>query len=320
MKIVCSVHNGSLFRTPQNIKAMNKPTLLLLSAMAVFTLGSCGDNEKADDVEVSADSLKTEVPAGPVSETFFQVPSPGEMLTFIKMVGGPQNKNTSFLNPPSNQKSYADNKSKALNFGIYSCDLSYCSIFEIGSEAMKYFTTVKVMGDQIGVSTAIKPEVLKRLEKNIGSADSLAVITDDVYFSSFEALEDSKQGPTLALVVAGGWLESIFIATNLAKYEANSPVIERLADQKYTLENLIEFLKKHETDVNVAAVRADFEGILDEFNKVSEKDASAGKDGKGKENKAVTLTGGKQLVMTEANYTAIKEKIKSVRNSYTQTK
>ena len=102
------------------------------------------------------------------------------------------------------------------------------------------------MGDQIGVSTAIKPEVLKRLENNIGSSDSLAVITDDVYFSSFEALEDSKQGPTLALVVAGGWLESIFIATNLAKFEANSPVIERLADQKYTLENLIEFLKKHE--------------------------------------------------------------------------
>lgn len=299
---------------------MNKSTLLLFSALAAFTLGSCGDNDKTEEVEASADSLKTEVPAGPVSETFFQVPSPGEMLTFIKMVGGPTNKNTSFLNPSSNQKNYTDNKSKALNFGIYSCDLSYCSIFEIGSEAMKYFTTVKVMGDQIGVSTAIKPEVLKRLEKNIGSADSLAVITDDVYFSSFEALEDSKQGPTLALVVAGGWIESIFIATNLAKYEANSPVIERLADQKYTLENLIEFLKKHETDVNVAAVRADFEGILDEFNKITEKDAAAAKGKDNKDNKAMTLTGGKQLVMTEAVYNTIKEKIKTVRNSYTQTK
>lgn len=299
---------------------MNKSTLLFLSALAVFTLGSCGDSEKTDEVENATDTLKTEVPQGPVSETFFQVPSPGEMLTFIKMVGGSKNKNVSFLNSTANQKNYTDNKSKALNFGIYSCDLSYCSIFEIGSESLKYFKTVKVMGDQIGVSTAIKPEVLKRLEKNIGSSDSLAVITDDVYFSSFEALEDSKQGPTLALVVAGGWLESIFIATNLAKYEPNSPVIERLADQKYTLENLIEFLKKHETDVNVAAVRADFEGILDEFNKITEKDANAASASKEKDNKAVTLTGGKQLVITEAVYTTIKEKIASVRNSYTQTK
>jgi hypothetical protein len=296
---------------------MNKSTLLFLSAITAFSLSSCGGGEKTDETD-SVDSTKTEDPkTGPVSETFFQVPSPGEMLTFIKMVGGKNNKNISFLNPPANEKNYSDDKLKALNFGIYSCDLSYCSIFEIGSESLKYFKTVKVMGDQIGVSTAIKPEVLKRLETNISSPDSLAVITDDVYFSSFEALEDSKQGPTLALVVAGGWLESIYIAINLAKYEANSPVIERLADQKYTLENLIEFLKKHEADPNVMAVKGDFDGLLAEFNKMGEQDA---KPVKSKGDKATTLTGGKQLVITEEVYNAIIGKIKSIRNSYTLTK
>ena len=297
---------------------MNKSTLLFLSAFTAFSLSSCGGGEKTDENDSAVDSTKTEEPkTGPVSETFFQVPSPGEMLTFIKMVGGKTNKDISFLNPPSNEKNYTDSKSKSLNFGIYSCDLSYCSIFEIGSESLKYFKTVKVMGDQIGVSTAIKPEVLKRLESNISSPDSLAVITDDVYFSSFEALEDSKQGPTLALVVAGGWLESIYIAVNLAKYKAESPVIERLADQKYTLENLIEFLKKHEADPNVMAVKGDFDGLLAEFNKMSEQDA---KPVKAKDDKTTTLTGGKQLVITEAVYNAIIGKIKSIRNSYTLTK
>lgn len=296
---------------------MNKSTLLLLSAVAVFTFTSCGDGEKTEEIETVDSSKINEPKTNPVSETFFQVPSPGEMLTFIKMVGG-KTKNTSFLNPANNDKNYTDAKSKAINFGIYSCDLSYCSIFEIGSEALKYFKTVKTMGDQIGVSTAIKPEVLKRLESNIGSPDSLAVITDDVYFSSFETLEDSKQGPTLALVVAGGWIESIYIATNLAKYEEKSPIIERLADQKYTLENLIEFLKKHESDANVAAVKADFEGLLAEFNKISEKDVTAekGKDG----SKATMLGGGKQLVITKEVYNSIVEKIKTIRNSYTLTK
>ena len=295
---------------------MNKSTLLFLSAITAFSLSSCGGGEKTEDTD-SVDSTKTEEPkTGPVSETFFQVPSPGEMLTFIKMVGG-KTKDISFLNPPSNEKNYTDAKAKALNFGIYSCDLSYCSIFEIGSESLKYFKTVKMMGDQIGVSTAIKPAVLKRLEANISSPDSLAVITDDVYFSSFEALEDSKQGPTLALVVAGGWLESIYIAINLAKYKADSPVVERLADQKYTLENLIEFLKKHEADPNVMSVKGDFESLLVEFNKMGEQDA---KPLKVKEEKATTLTGGKQLVITEEVYNAITGKIKSIRNSYTLTK
>jgi hypothetical protein len=296
---------------------MNKSIAILLSALTLTTISSCGDGDKSEDLE-TMDSVKTEdVSSSPVSETFFQVPSPGEMLTFIKMVGGKSNKNISFLNPPSNEKNYTDSKSKALNFGIFSCDLSYCSIFEIGSESLKYFKTVKILGDQIGVSTAIKPEILKRLEKNISSPDSLAVLTDDVYFSSFDALESSKQGPTLALVVAGGWLESIFIAVNLAKYEDNSLLVERLADQKYTLENMIEFLKKHESGAGVAEVRADFEGILAEFNKIAEKDASASKvdAGKGK-----VLDGGTQLIMTKENYDAIVNKIKEVRNSYTLTK
>jgi len=297
---------------------MKKSVLIFLTSLAAMTLSNCGDGGKSEDIEAN-DSIKTEEPkAEAVSETFFQVPSPGEMLTFIKMVGGSNNKNISFLNPPSNEKNYTDSKLKALNFGIFSCDLSYCSIFEIGSESLKYFKTVKIMGDQIGVSTAIKPDVLKRLEKNIGSPDSLAVITDDVYFSSFDALEDSKQGPTLALLAAGGWIESIYIATNLAKFEENSPIIERLADQKYTLENLIEFLKKHEGDAGVAAVKADFEGLLAEFNKIKEVDVQA--HAKSKDPKMSTFEGGKQLVISKEVYDGISSKIKSIRNSYTLTK
>ena len=297
---------------------MKKSKLIFLSGLAVFALSGCGDGDKSEEIE-TVDTAKTEVPnVNPVSENFFQVPSPGEMLTFIRMVGGKNNKNITFLNPPSNEKNYTDPKIKALNFGIFSCDLSYCSIFEIGSEALKYFKTVKTMGDAIGVSTAVKPEILKRLESNVGNPDSLAVITDDVYFSSFETLEGSKQGPTLALVVAGGWIESIYIAVNLVKYEANSPVIERVADQKYTLENLIEFMKKHEeTDANVKAVKGDFESLLAEFNKINVKDADAVK---GKDDKKKMLGGGQQLLMNEETYKVIVEKIKSIRNSYTQTK
>ncbi|MBS1651562.1 MAG: hypothetical protein JSU07_06080 [Bacteroidetes bacterium] len=298
---------------------MKKTKFLLFPFAAALFITSCGGNDKAEDA-VGTDTSSVAQPKveTSVSETFFQVPSPGEMLTFIKMVGGAKNKNIGFLNAPSNEKNYVDGKSKALNFGIYSTDLSYCSIFEIGSEAIKYFATVKKMGDEIGVSSAVKPEILKRLQSNVGNPDSLAVITDDVYFSSFQSLEDSKQGPTLALVVAGGWIESMFIATNLAKYEANSQVIERLADQKYTLENMLEFLKKHQADANVATVKTDFEALLGEFSKISEKDAEASKTKA--EGKSKLLSGGKQLVISEENYKAIVEKVKNIRNSYTLTK
>jgi hypothetical protein len=299
---------------------MQRKHFLIAPLAAALMLASCGGDktEGGDDLS-GVDTLKTEAPTEQITETFFQVPSPGEMLTFIKMVGGKNNKNVSFLNSPDNQKNYTDNKSKAINFGIYSCDLSYCSIFEIGSEALKYFKTVKQMGDQIGVSSAIQPEVLKRLEGNLGNPDSLSVITDDIYFSSFETLENSKQGPTLSLVVSGGWIESLYIATSLAKYEAKSPIVERLADQKYTLDNLMEFLKKYESDASVASVLAQFTELQAEFNKIGEKDLVEAASAETKKTKNI-IGGGKELAITADQYKAIVEKIKAIRNSYTLTK
>lgn len=70
----------------------------MVPVMAAFCLASCGGGKTEDPIDNGVDSAKVETPTiNPVSETFFQVPSPGEMLTFIKMVGGKNNKNTSFL-------------------------------------------------------------------------------------------------------------------------------------------------------------------------------------------------------------------------------
>lgn len=77
---------------------MKKSTLLFLSALLIPHLVDVVTAE-AEEIE-NVDSVKavTEAKVNPVSETFFQVPSPGEMLTFIKMVGGKNNKNITFLN------------------------------------------------------------------------------------------------------------------------------------------------------------------------------------------------------------------------------
>jgi hypothetical protein len=296
-----------------------KTAFLAVPLAAGVLLSSCGGN--ADDEVVTTDTTKVDSAnvnnnGLETGELSFQVPSPGEMLTFIKMVGGKSNKNTSFLNSVENNKNYTDAKSKALNFGVYSCDLSYCSTFEIGPEAIKYFAVVKKLGDEIGISTSISPEVAKRLQENVGNSDSLAAITDDLYYSSFETLQNSKQGSTLALVIAGGYIESLYIVTNLVKYEANSPGIQRVADQKITLDNIVEFVKKYESDPAVADVLKELNGLKDEFSKLKETEIKAEKSKDG----AKVLGGGTNIEMTADQYKTISEKIKAVRNTFTQTK
>lgn len=296
----------------------NKLGLLVLSG-SLF-LASCGGGDKPDGDEHGIDSTKVDTASAntnvPSNEMSYQVPSPKEMFQFIRQVGSKNNKRTDVLNPTDKAKNYSEARAKAVNFGIYSCDLTYCSIFEIGTEALKYFKVVKQLGDEIGVSTSIKPEMLKRLEKNMGNPDSLVEIADDMYFSSFETLQNGQQGNTLAMVVAGGYVEGLYIATNLIKYEKNSPAVERIAGEKFTLENIIEFMKKYESDAGVKEVI----GQLNDLKSAFEQDITATDKGKVemKSDKGTTvLGGGEELSMTEAQYKAITEKVAAIRNSFT---
>ena len=129
------------------------------------------------------------------------------------------------------------------------------------------------MGDQIGVSTAIKPEILKRLWKKHWFTWFACSYYRWCLFSSFDALEDG-QGTNAGncwLPVDG--LRAFTLPQILQKYQENSPIMERLADQKYTLENMIEFWKKHQK-TRCCWSKTDFEGLLAEFNKIERKDAT----------------------------------------------
>jgi len=302
---------------------MKIKTILIPTSSLLFTLlaTSCAGDRSEEEILNAKDTIQISVDVpkeSPEYEIFFQVPSPGEMLSFIKSVGKRDKSKINILNATENINKYTDEKSKALNFGIYSTDLSYCSIFNLGSESIKYFKVVKQLGDQLGLSATIKPEILARIEKNIDNTDSLVVITDDLYYSSFGTLEEGKQGNVLALMVAGGWLESVYIAINMVdKFQKDNPVVQRIADQKYTLENLIQFLKKHEeSSPDVKQVKADLEELMKSFNLLKEEKIS--NTTLKQEGSKKLIGGGINLVIDEKIFNEIKTKVLKLRNNYTQ--
>jgi hypothetical protein len=295
-------------------------TLSLAALSSALMLTSCGGGNKPDADNMASDSTKVDstaakAPVESSNEMSYQIPSPKEMFVFIKQVAGKNNKRTDVLNSPDNVKNYTDEKMQAINFGAYSCDLTYCSIFEVGTDALKYFKAVKQLGDAIGVSSAINPDMLKRLERNMGNPDSLVEVADNLYFSSFETLQNSQQGSTLALSVAGGYIEGLSIACNLVKYNKKNPAVERIADEKYTLENIIDFMKKYESDAGVKETITQLQDLQNTFKQVTEKE-----EGKAtvKEEKGVkVIGGGSQSEITEAQYKALSEKVAAIRNSFT---
>ncbi len=295
----------------------SKIALPLFVCAALLSAG-CGNKPAADSSETGVDTTTVKPVAKKPGEVqkYSQVPSPGEMFSFIKQIGTKAD-DVSRLNSTENKAKYNDNKSRALNFGVYSADLLFCSTFNHGAEALKYFVTIKKLGDDIGISTAINEQTANRISANIGAPDSLAAISNDLYFTTFDHLENNDRGNTLALVMAGGWIESIFTVTSMEPaFKKDSPVITRVAEQKFTLDNLIDFMKKYDKDADVAAMVTQLSELKSDFDKIEDPKGSAALTMK--KGKRILGGGAGKIAITAEQYKAITQKVAAIRNTITQ--
>ncbi|TND05865.1 MAG: hypothetical protein FD123_3556 [Bacteroidetes bacterium] len=292
-----------------------RPLAFLSAAAIAFVFVSCGDGSGTDGDTATTTKDSTDKTNDSVEvKQYAQVPSPGEMFTFMKMVGT-QNAKPDVLNPTDNQKKYESKKAQGLNFGIYSADLLYCSTFGLGPQALKYFATVKQMGDKLQVATSISEKDQERIKNNIGNSDSLAAISNDLYYSSFANLEKNERGADLSLMLAGGWTESLFLMTGLVKdFDKDNQAVIRIAEQKYSLDNLIEYMTVHESNDDVSAVLKQMTELKALFDQIQ--DPAANNGGMNSKSGKRVLGGKPKLTVTKELFEQIRTKITEIRNSH----
>lgn len=233
------------------MKTIKRITFLVISmTFTSLLIVSCNNNSNStgengiDSTEV--DTVSTQEM---MSDIVYQIPSPDELFGLIKSSGCKFRDDV--LSPE--KTSYESKSSQELNLGIYAADLAYLAAFEKFQQSLKYFSKVKTMSDQIGLSTAIGTEMYDRLEQNMSNTDSLLDITNNSYYNVIQKLEETGNGKTLALIMAGGWIESMYIAVNLVgKYSETDVNIQRIASQKLTFNNLLQNLDKYKDQPDVS--------------------------------------------------------------------
>lgn len=280
-------------------------------AALVLSLNSCtdetGDNgtdSVPDSVPVAVDSTPKELPAG--------VPSPSEMFAFMKTVNA-ANADVNLLNSADNVDKYESKKAQSLNLGIYSADLLYCSTFGGKGKVSPYFMTCAKMGTKLNVATNLNEKDRDRISKNLDNADSLIAISSDLYLSAFDNLNNNERGADLSLMLAGGWVESLYLMSNMVKdFEKDKTTVERIADQKSSLSNLIDFMNQYQSNEDVKSATEQLNSLKTLFDAVQ---SSTGSGMTMKNGKRV-LGGGAKTAMTKEQFEAIKAKLTEVRNSF----
>ena len=179
---------------------------------------------------------------------FYGILTPVEICTIFNRLGVPYN--NAALNPTSNRDQYLSSSKASINTGIYGVDFGYLKVFGIGQQMIDYMVTIREMSNKLGIPDSYLTEPIKKVQSDISEPDTILLLMN-VAFTKMEAhLREGGRESTAGLMIMGGWVEAMFIATQLVYNPANPDpeVIQKIAQQKYTLTTLLSFLKNYYDD------------------------------------------------------------------------
>lgn len=311
----------------QNKKTQMKNKLRLFiigsSLLSVSVLiGGCGSSETEGGTDNEIEKIDTLIQDTSTKDgdvfmiggQIFSIPSPVQTAFLIKDLKVPFN--SEYTNPSENAPNYSTSFQKAINLGVYGADLGYLTIYEQTDGSLKYLKSVRQISKDLGLEGAFDEKLAERFSDNMGNQDSMLVFVSDAYKNSDNYLKNNDKDDVAALVLVGGWLESMYIAVaaiEVVDEDNKGQLIERLGDQKNALSSLISMLNQYSSNSDYDDLIVELEDLYSIFESVKytyEYWPSATDEA----NKITVIKSKHTVDMTDGDLEAIIEKIESIRN------
>jgi hypothetical protein len=233
---------------------------------------------KSGGAKAEKDEVKMEVPKDNAAvyedikqaeKIFNALPSPLESAMLIKSAGA--RFDHALLNNVNNVNTYITNKSMALNLGIYTCDLSFASMYEQTQLIIDYMSAAKKMADGLGILKAIEQSTIDRLEENINNSEVIMEIVSETFMNSNSYLEENGQPAVAAMVLVGGWFEGLYISTQLVDMNDfnGNKLVGRIIDQKLSIGILLNLLQSSKGNPAVDELMVQVTKLKLVFDKIS---------------------------------------------------
>ncbi len=251
------------------------------------------------------------------NDRLFNVPSPILLAGVIQKMQLPYDKE--LLNSVNKYQNYTTTFKQALNLGIYGANLGYINVFEQLPDAAAYFGAIRTLSKELGIMNTFNEETMKLIERNNGNKDSLLYIASIMYRESDQYLMDAERNEVGALILAGGWVESLYLLTHIQLAKDMKPEIKDLiGQQKSALNNLIDILRPHYGKIsneydsfleNLSELAAIFDDINVKYTFKSVKTDEA--------NRITIVDSQTETVIDEQHIETISRKIERLRNDIT---
>jgi hypothetical protein len=175
-----------------------------------------------------------------------------------------------------NATKYTTNKALALNLGIYTTDLSFASLFDQTQTSINYMTASRTMAEGLDISDAIDNETMTRLENNLQNRDVVMDIISETFLNSSSYLKENERQDVAAIVLVGGWVEGLYLATKLVGDNSikDNKLVDRILEQKLSFNIVQRMLDDNkekasgEQNMDILGLISDLEALKTAFDKV----------------------------------------------------
>lgn len=305
----------------KNLLDSGKVLILLSLFLAAGVSGCNSGTKKASDDNAEQEEFitamddETQEKLQTAKRIFYSLPSPIETAKILQSAGATYNE--ALLNPVQNQSGYITNLDMALNLGIYSTDLSYASLFDQTQTTLNYIEVAKNMADGLNILDAINDETIQRLEDNINNREIIIDIISETLLNSSSYLKERGLESTATIILVGGWLEGLYIATQLVGDDPieDNKIVERIVDQKLSVDFMINLLKEAEDDPDAGKVLEDVQNLKTTFDKIKIK-LGENTPVVDPETNVTTLKSSSSHNLSKAVFEELVNKVTELRNSY----
>lgn len=241
-------------KTRKQFSLIPLTSVMIIVMFFIFGYGCTGESTDQKENDENTDTVSvTETVQEEKKILEYPLPTPFEITQMLNDAGAGYI--LDILNSTANVDKYETRTEKALNLGVYGADLSYASTYNKTEEVAKYVESAKNLTDDLGIAGSLNDNVLKRIDDNIDNKDSLYQIITKTFYDTFDYLNENKQGKTSVLILAGGWIEGLYISTQLAETaQKKDEVVKGISEQKATLTTLLNTMKQYKEEGDVAQV------------------------------------------------------------------
>jgi hypothetical protein len=152
-------------------------------------------------------------------------------------------------NEVDNAKNYITSKSQAINLGIYGADLSYATLYNMNQDVLNYLDAIRSLANNLNMSKIYSKALYDEIKDSFDSRDELVDILTRAFNNTYAYLAENEQQSLALAVVAGAWIEGMYITTHISEsvYHVEG-IVKVLLEQKESFDLFQEIAQPHAGD------------------------------------------------------------------------